>query len=330
MKLKAKTILLVLAFAIPALLMCILVINKAKHLPIVSPEGPIQTPPHGHPGKEKLLATLKNESLDVSIRGLLDDSDRVQYYFPFIPHSGVDVQDEIEELLANRRLLKVAQQIKSLSKSEGQAKCERLFISAFQQQTNACRIIINWSLNPSAPAHHQYLLCSQMSLAAAMFIAAETTNLDLLNKQFERLDKWRIEIEPSARLQNRRMTNYPALFSSEITPDYRLQVNVLRLAALRLGNAETLEKVDEACQAIHMTTNTLPIVSWDAKTTVFELLPDSRLDTNKGVTTYTFYDWSDKMKLDHARYRDQINSNDSPPADEEKMFVKKLESIVFH
>ena len=166
-----------------------------------------------------------------------------------------------------------------------------------------------------------------------MFIAAETTNLDLLEKQFSQLDQWRAEIEPLAKLQNRHLTNitFTALDDSVITPDYRLQVNVLRLAALRSGNAEMLKKVDEACAGIQMKTNTIPIVAWNAETTVFELLPDSPLDTSKGVTTYTFYDWSDKMTHDHANYLYlvRIHSNDLPSADEEKMFVKKLESIVF-
>ena len=172
-----------------------------------------------------------------------------------------------------------------------------------------------------------------MTLSAALFITADATNLDILEKQFAQLDQWRAEIEPLAKLQNRHLTNIiaPALFDSTITPDYRLQVNVLRLAALRTGNAEMLKRVDEACAGIQMTTNILPIVAWNAETTVYELLPDSPLDTSKGVTTYTFYDWNDNMTHDHANYiyLVRIHSNDLPAADEEKMFVNKLEAIVF-
>ncbi len=173
-----------------------------------------------------------------------------------------------------------------------------------------------------------------MALSAALFIAADSTNLDILEEQFEQLDQWRVEIEPLAKLPDRHMTNIvvTALDDSVITPDYRLQVNVLRLAALQSGNAEMLKQVDEACAEIQMTTNTIPIVAWNAETTVFELLPDSPLDTSKGVTTYTFYDWSYKMTHDHANYLYLVrhHSNDLPAADEEKKFVKKLESIVFH
>lgn len=173
-----------------------------------------------------------------------------------------------------------------------------------------------------------------MTLSAALFIAADTGNPDILEKQFVQLDQWRAEIEPLARLQNRHITviTITALDDSVITPDYRLQVNVLRLAALRSGNAEMLKKVDEACAGIQMKTNMIPIVAWNAETTAFELLLDSPLATSKGVTTYTFYDWSDKMTHDHADYlyHVRIHSNDLPAADEEKMFVKKLESIVFH
>jgi hypothetical protein len=338
MKLKAKTILLVLVFAAPALLMSILVINKPKQSPkpspIVSAPVPVPIAPHRHPGKERMLATLNNENLDQSIEQLFDD--REQYFFPFAGMSNVgeDPQQDLEQMLSTRRSVKVLQEIESLPKSEGKAKCELLFSRAFQQHTNACRIMINWSLDPSAPPHHQDLLFSLMTLSATLLITADATNLDILEKQFAQLDQWRAEIEPLAKLQNRHMTNIiiTALDDSVITPDYRLQVNVLRLAALRSGNAEMLKQVDEACAGIQMTTNTIPIVAWNAETTAYELLPDSPLDTSKGVTTYTFYDWSYKMTHDHANYfyLVRIHSNDLPAADEEKMFVKKLEAIVFH
>jgi hypothetical protein len=335
-KIKTETTWLVLVLAAPALMMCILGCDKAKQPP---KQSPIVLPPssglapHRHPGKERMQAALKNENLDGSINQLFDDRD--QYFFPFGGSSkvGEDVQQNLEQILSDRRFVKVLQEIKSLPKSEGKAKCELLFSRAFQQHTNACRIMINWSLNPPAPPHHQDLLYSRMALSAALFIAADTTNLDILEEQLAQLDQWRAEIEPLAKLPNRHMTNIviTALDDSVITPDYRLQVNVLRLAALRSGNAEMLKKVDEACEGIQMTTNTIPIVTWNAETTVFELLPDSPLDASKGVTTYTFYDWSYKMTHDHANYLYLVRrqSNDLPAADEEKMFVKKLESIVF-
>ena len=338
MRLKAKTILLVLVFGAPALIMCILVINKAKQLPIVPPRVLIQMPPQRHPGKERMLATLKEESLDQS--SVLLMGDREQYFFPFAGMSkfGEDVQQDLEQVLSDRRFVKVLQEIESLPKSEGKAKCELLFSRAFQSHTNGCRVAIDFALDPSAtiPTNSEslYMLSGQMTLSAALFIAADTANLDLLEKQFAQLDQWRAEIEPLARVQDRhgKIAARPALGDSVITPDYRLQVNVLRLAALRSGNAEMLKQVDEACAGIQMTTDTIPIVAWNAETTVFELLPDSPLDTSKGVTTYTFYDWSDKMARDHSDYLDRnlVNTNDSPAADAENVFVKKLESIVFH
>ena len=251
MKLKAKTILLVLVFAAPALLMCILVINKPKQSPkpspIVSAPVPVPIAPHRHPGKERMLATLKDENLDQSINQLFED--REQYIFPFGITSkvGVDPQQNLEQMLSDRRFVKVLQEIKSLSNSEGKAKCELLFSRAFQQHTNACRIMVNWALDPSAQPFHQDLLYSKMALSAAVFITADTTNLDILEEQFAQLDQWRAKIEPLARLQNRHITviTIRALDDSVITPDYRLQVNVLRLAAFRSGNAEMLKKVDE-------------------------------------------------------------------------------------
>jgi hypothetical protein len=155
-----------------------------------------------------------------------------------------------------------------------------------------------------------------------MFIAADTARLDVLEQQFAQLDQWRDEIEPLAKLPNQRIsTNVPALFDFVIAPDFRLQVNVLRLAALRSGNSEMLKRVDEECARIQMKSKTIPIVSWNAETTIFELRLDSPLDKSKGVTEYTFYNWSDKMR--------PVSSGGLLLNIDQKTFVRELESIVF-
>ena len=319
-------IVLGLAFVVPVLVMCVLVIHKAKQMPDSLPGGPM---PHRHPGKERMVATLKGESLDQSIRLLVDETK--QYFGPFARHIGVDLQEDLDQILSTRRFVKVLQEIKELPRSKGDAKCELLFTMAFQSHTNICRAMIKVSTDPSAPTNGQSIRGPKMGMAAAMFIAADTARFGVLERQFATLDHWRAEIEPSAKLQDRRfLTMYwPALMDINITPDRRLQVNVLRLAASRSGNAKMLKEVDEACASIQMTSMTFPLVPWNAETTAFEILPDSPLDTSKGVTEYKFYDWQDRMSGNHASYLGQTSSDNRPLVDEEQVFVKKLESIVF-
>ena len=52
-----------------------------------------------------------------------------------------------------------------------------------------------------------------------------------------------------------------------------------------------LKEIDAYCQSKDMTAMEVPIVPWDARTTVFERLVGSPPDTSKGVTKYMIYDW---------------------------------------
>ena len=283
---------------------------------------------NAHPGK-KMMATIKSESLDQSIKLLIDD--REQYYFPFVPRSIVGGQEDLEQMLTTWRFAKVLQEIKNLPRSEGDAKCEMLFLTAFQLHTNICRAMIKYVTDSSAPTNNQSVDRTLMGMSAAMFIASDTARLDVLERQFAQLDQWQDEIKPLARLPNRFFDfEMPALTVMAIAPDFRLRVNVLRLAAWRSGNSDMLKQVDEACASIQMKSETVHLVTWNAETATDELPPpDSPLYPNKLVAAYTFYDWNDAMSLNYANTIFHTNSYDLPGITAEQKFVKKLESIVF-
>jgi hypothetical protein len=286
---------------------------------------------HLGPGEERILATLSGESLEQSIRLLIDD--REQYSFPFAGRSriGPDVQEDLDQMLSTRRLWKALQEIKELPQSQGDAKCESLFMRGFQIHTNVCRAIIKMATHPDSFTNHESVLGPKMGMAAAMFIAADTARLHLVRRQFAMLDHWRTEIEPLAKQPDRRFVRgyRPALDDHVVTPDLRLQVNVLRLAALRSGNARMLNEVDEACAIVQMNTNTFCIPPWNAEITYFELASERAPNTYKDLSKYTFYDWSDKMELNHESFLGTIISAVPPATNDEMTFIKKLESIVF-
>lgn len=265
------------------------------------------------------MPSLKKESLDQSIELMINDQE--QYSMP-IRQKGFYSGGDLENVLSDRRALKLLQEISALPKGKGSAACQLLFSTAFQRHTNACRAIIKNATDPSAPENQYYTLCSRMAMSAAMFIAADTARMDVLEQQFVQLDQWRDEIEPLAKLPDRRSaTGLPALWDLAIAPDFRLQVNVLRLAALRSGNIEMLKRVDGECARIQMKSKTIPIVPWNAETTIFEVWGDSPLDKSKGVTEYIFYNWNDKM-APVLSGGDRVNID-------QKQFVRELESIVF-
>jgi hypothetical protein len=323
----AKTCALILAFAIPVAF-CVMVGIRGKQERKGAPLGLTPTPTTWrHPLQVQMLATLKHEHLDQSLTNIIDDLE--QYDWPFMTRAGIDEQQEIENILATRRFAKVLQGIKKLSQKEGDLKCETLFDRGFRIHTNICRARTDQITDPSAPGNHQSVGGPLSGMSAAMFIEADTARLDLLERQFAMLVLWRTEIEPLAGQPNRKIPAFPVISDSVITPDRRLQVNVLRLAALRSGNAKKLKEVDDACAAINMKTKKFPLVPWDAETTHYEIVPNRGLDTSKGVTEYLLYDWSLEMNLKHARHIGEITPKDPLSIDEEQEFIKKLESIVF-
>ena len=84
-------------------------------------------------------------------------------------------------------------------------------------------------------------------------------------------------------------------------PDNRLQINVLRLAALRDSTASNLvERVDAYFESAVMTRADLLVTSWNAQTTNFEgQAAGSPPDVTRGVLNYQFYRWpGDELRRD--------------------------------
>jgi hypothetical protein len=151
-------------------------------------------------------------------------------------------------------------------------------------------------------------------VCVAMLAIAETGRRDILAEQFTQLDEFRkrsiIQIEKVVTNEFHRK-----LRIEFCVPDARFQLNVLRLAALRdPKSGDALEKVDAYCRSLNMTTNQIPIVAWNARTTWFETRVGSRPDASKGVTMYSLYDWDGSF----------LNPNRS---DEKRAIVQKVRDL---
>ena len=167
MKTRTKTILLALVFIVPALVVCLWVVHKFHHAPDRLPAKLMHSP---NVWRDRIMPSLEKESLDQSIELMLDDNP--QYFMP-VRHTGLYSEDDLENVLSDRRTLKLLQEISALPKGKGSAACQLLFSTAFQRHTNACRAMIKYVTDPSTPENHYSTLCSLMAMSAAMFIAAD-------------------------------------------------------------------------------------------------------------------------------------------------------------
>ena len=316
MKIKVRPAFVWLMFFLPIAVLLAFIATKQKR-PQESPRVSLNVAMvHQHPGKEKAQAVLAREDLTKSVAEVTGDE--AQYltpgYWPVDRTASID----LEMMLSNRRVIKLMQDIKNLPDDLREVECRRLFAVSFQKHTNACRTVVLHVLNPTSPKNEQSMLSTKMGLSAALFITAEIGRLDILGEQFKTLDQWCNEIEPLAYVPHPRAGQ--TLENAWIAPDFRLQVNVLRLGVLRAGKEDTLSKVDLELVSIGMKTNYLSIVPWNAKTTEFEILPDSPLDTSKGLVKYQLYDW------DRA-YRRPLYPRSEWEL--QKPFVRKLQAIIF-
>jgi len=266
-----------------------------------------------------MLDILRNEDTSKSLENLTGSEE--QYLFPgYFGGDIVSAQNDLEVMLSNRRSVKVIQSVASLPETESNATCSALFSKAFDLHTNSFHAAMRHIADPKAPRNEQSLVSTKLAISVALFASAESGNLQLLQEQLNLLSRWHSAMAPLAALPPPGKPPYvfslpPAL----VGPDNRLIVNILRIAAWRSQNEVILKRFEAECGKFGMRSHQLPIVAWDATTTAFEILPDSPLDTSRGVVSYVVQDWPSELgSLDYGA-RDRL----------ERELIVRLESIVF-
>lgn len=232
----------------------------------------------GHESRmDAIIGPLSNESLEQSMGRLIDPDNQYGYITGILGG-----QNDLEAMLQNRRSVKVLQEIEKLPAKERPANCRQMFVQALEAHTNAWNMSLRGYEYPAFMENHQSLDGTIEALCTAMFITADTGQVDLLSVEFEQLDRVRREFEP--RMSDNKLLHPQHgawLLSEYIVPDNRFQVNALRLAATRVaGNAEMLRKCDAECALVGMGGDEMRIAPWDTP-----------VDSKKVALTFTAYDW---------------------------------------
>ena len=257
---------------------------------------------------DALVATLERETWDQSVENLVTNQN--QYYDLAAGATGaMFAEPELEEMLSVRRAIKVLNMLEARPMKQRLEGCRQLFDRVFRVHADEIERWMGLGKGPRIdrpwwhpPAH---------ALCMAMFAAAETGRRDLLAEEFLRLDALRRRVEgliadnrtaclETARIQGRSgdFEGWKTSMLSLCYPQPRSLLNVLRVAVSRDPHApvDLLGKIDEYCRSVEMTATEVPIVPWNARTTCFEFRVGSAVDTSKGVTKYSFYDWGGETR----------------------------------
>lgn len=238
---------------------------------------------------DKIISDLKGATFDDSVARLVDNE---SYYYPGYDSERFNDQENLEQMLSNRNCVKIFQELERMGADEREVRCKEMFHRVFKMHADTKRAVLRRLEEPREPQTKLAPLATHFAVGAAMFATANYGSTKLLCSEFSSVDGLREELE-------RRMAGNRRVFSDlhvralrmGLAPDNRFQFNVLYMHAARLGG-RPLEIAKEAAAGLEK--REIPIVSWDAHTTWFdiprrmELIP---MDTSKGVTTYTFYGW---------------------------------------
>jgi hypothetical protein len=243
---------------------------------------------------EAIVGQLRKESLRDSIDLLTSDQ---FYHFPSYQDPRKGYQADLEEMLSNRRCVKVMAELAALAKEEREAVCRTSFQTVFQRHKDGFERALAHMEDPTAPENPQSLRATKLGLCAIMLSEADFGDYNTLNEQIVSLLKFRDTLESERKQKG---ASFPSLFSLVIqtyaVPDRRFLLN---LALTRFDKAakERLRKRHR------LETLSIPVVPWDAATTWFDFPyrhEGEPLDTSKGVRSYSFENFRGDQFYDFA------------------------------
>jgi hypothetical protein len=253
---------------------------------------------------DEFLAVVEKESFQESEEQLLKGSDMQFLRSGFFAGGVPNPQTDLENMLGNRRAVKVLNHIQKLSSSEGTAACRDLFAKAFQVHTNLLAVWVRKQVDPKLQTASS-VRDSKLTLLLAMFATADGGHRELLASQFTQLDRFEEDAKHAfTTLPPEAKDSLTSYFPLMFPPDNRSQVNLLMLVAARATNQtlNLLSQIDQLCEQASMRKMGVQIFSWDAPTVFSRTLWEGGgLATTKDRIIYPFYEWTGVMTTDSER-----------------------------
>ena len=123
---------------------------------------------------DTMISSLAGESFDQSVENLVIADD---YYYPGYQSGRKMSQINLEEMLSNRRAVKVLNELATLPNSRTEQRCRSLFDAVFAHHLKAFQMAFGHADDPNAPENTQSLKATQLAVCVAVLATAKFADL---------------------------------------------------------------------------------------------------------------------------------------------------------
>jgi hypothetical protein len=184
------------------------------------------------------------ESFDEAVNLLTDEAGYYQ-----VMHGTKLVGDfNIEEMLSNRRCVKILGDLGPMPPAEKEARCRQMFELLVAKHAQTLRNVLSHAEDPSAPENKQSMHATQISVCCAMVATAKYASTSALEWEFSKLDELRDEMEGRFEQANKAFkSSLMRVLRDCCAPDSRARLNILCLHAAVRGTTRTRDGVQKVC-----------------------------------------------------------------------------------
>jgi hypothetical protein len=249
-----------------------------------------------------LLAAMRGESMAQSIQRLRDEKD---YAYPGAYSIKKSAQMETEQVLSNRRFLKVRTELQAMPRERAMALCRNMFDEALSVQRQTLDAIIASYEDPSAPKNEVSMLGTKLGMCSAILLASEYIGASQVAAQIEQA---RSTVERTLAHIREDPERYPDALPLAIERMAGLQRQfelnaLLRSATYDASISDTsLDAFTRGLEDVEA--KSVEIVAWDAQVTSYDFVhvhQGKPIDTSRGSEHWPLYDWSSGAVSDAKR-----------------------------
>jgi hypothetical protein len=261
------------------------------------------------------IKQLSMERLDDSIRQLLYGGTDQFYYPGTLESSSLKFyEDNFEEMLSNRRSVKILAEIRAMPSKEREIFCRSLFGQALEIHKKIFKEVF---VSPNENSNNTVDFKPTLNLlCVSLFASAEFVAMEIFNEEMAILHKFREDIAvtlkncvSNGKLEKGFVEYYTQGGCGSLLPDNRFLVNVMVIA---------LQKVRKESEVSFLLSKIMPeyrvkdviIVPWNADTTAFDIpvyMEGIRVDISKGSRTLRLLEWPNAWAtLQYDKERDVI------------------------
>lgn len=229
--------------------------------------------------------------------------------YPGIPNERAFAQTNFEELIANRRFIRVLDLLESMPRPEAVRTVRQFAEGSIPRQVETFERIWRSYEDPDAPKNKVSMRGNQLAMCAALYLLGtyESTKsvLDQLTKIRESAKTLREDLKRRESLPE----GLKHVMARFVEPDNAFVVSVLLDATQRDKSLMETQKNEIKSKAIGIFSVELDVTGWNADPGTYDFVYRFQgvpLDTSKGTRRFNVYQWTDELDNDRAKQSDVV------------------------